>query len=235
MRKPWFVVLVLLAGCSTMPQEPTTQQVSPQPFTEPRSAAPIAKASYAPAPVSQETSYRVLLIKDRLVGENPTVALKPAICAVGSPDPEIFHVGMNQIYITERLVRQCQTDGQLAAVIAFELGRMIAEREAAISDEVRSPERLLPMHLPIGGGTSARDTDPMHAIEMAQYEKQYPKTPRKLTRPNPHLIARDALEKAGYQRTDFDAALPILANAERYHVLESQMKGTVKQGDWKAP
>ena len=235
MRNRWSVGLLLLTGCVpqfTMPADPPTQQVTSAPFAEPGRAAP-TKVNYTPA--SQETSYRVVMLKDKLIGENPQTGLKPYIIAIGSADPEIFHVGLNYIYITEGLVRQCQSEGQLAAVLANEMGRMISEREAAVSDEVRQPERALPIQLPIGTNGNARDRDPTNVIELAMHEKYYPKHPRKLARPNPQLVARDILERAGYQRTELDAVQPILQNADRCQVLGNQFKGTLKQSEWKAP
>jgi hypothetical protein len=233
MRNPWSLGLLLLAGClPTLPEESPTQQVPSAPFTESRRPIP-TKVNYAPA--SPETSFRVVMIKDKLLGESPKVGIKPNVAAIGSADPEIFHTGLNQIFITEGLVRQCQSEGQLAAILAYELGRMISEREAAVSDEIRQPERQLPIQLPIGSNGNSRDADPTNYIQLAQHEKLYPKHPGKLAPPNPFLIARDVLERAGYQRTDLDAALPILQNAERFQVLEHQFKGTLKQGDWKAP
>ena len=233
MRNRWSLGLLLLTGClSTMPEDPPTEQVPSAPFTQQRRPMP-TKVNYAPA--SPETSFRVVMIKDKLLGDNPKVGIRPNVAAIGSADPEIFHIGLNQIFLTEGLVRQCQSEGQLAAILAYELGRMISEREAAISDEIRQPERPLPIHLPIGSNGNSRDADPTNYIQLAQHEKLYPKHPRKLAPPNPFLIARDVLERAGYQRTDLDAAMPILQNAERFQVLENQFKGTIKQGDWKAP
>lgn len=232
MRNRWCLGLILLAGCvpmQTLPEEAATAQVSSTPFAEPRRAAP-TRVNYAPA--SQDTSIRVLLIKDKLVGDNSGGL--PIVTAIGTTDPEIFHVGANQIYITEGLVRQC-TDGQLAAVLANELGRMISEREAGVSDEIRQPERLLPIELPIGSNGNPRDRDPIHYIELAQHEKNYPKQTKKLPRPNPQLVARELLERAGYQRTELDAALPILQNAARFRMWEDRFKGTAQQNDWKPP
>jgi hypothetical protein len=237
MRNRWTLALFLFAGCAPPPLiapdgPPLAQQVAASPFTEPRGPMP-TMVNYAPA--SPETAFRVVMIKDKLLGENPKVGIKPNVAAIGSADPEIFHSGLNLIFITEGLVRQCQSEGQLAAILAYELGRMISEREATVSDEIRQPERQLPIQLPIGSNGNSRDADPTNYIQLAQHEKLYPKQPRKLARPNPFLIARDVLERAGYQRTDLDAAMPILQNAERFQVLENQFKGTIKQGDWKAP
>jgi predicted Zn-dependent protease len=227
--------LLLSAGCVTPPTSPTeksTQQVPAVPFTEPR--GPIAqKVTYTAA--SQDTSYRVELIRGKLIGENPQSGLRPYVTAIGSADPEIFHVSLNQIYITQGLVQQCQTEGQLAAVLANELGRMVSEREAGVSDQVRNPERPPPIMVPIGVHGNGRDADPTFYAEMAKQEKVYPKQTKKLPPPNPQQVARNILERAGYERTELDGALPILQNAERFQVLQNQFKGTPKQGDWKMP
>jgi len=228
----WCAGLILLTGCEMLqlqPSEPATQQVTTSPFVEPRRAmAPRVQVQ----PATQETAYRVELIRGKLVGENPQSGLRPNVIAVNAVDPEIFHTDLNNIYITEGLVRQCETEGQLAGVLAYELGRMVSEREASVGDQVRQPDRLTPIHLPIGGSGNARNADPLYQVELGRFEQQYPKQ-KKLARPNVQLVARTILEHAGYQKTELDAALPILSNAERFAVLESQFKGTAKQSEWK--
>jgi len=224
--------IMFLTGClplQTQPEE-TTQQVPASPFGDARKPAP-TRVQYAPA--SQDASLRVLLVKDQLIAKNERIGLKPYAIAIGSPDPEIFHVG-NAIYITEGMVRQCATDSQLAAVVAFELGRMVSEREATVADEIRQPERPLPIRVPIAGSNQADEADPLYRVELARHEKEHPKHAPKLQRPNPQAVARVILENAGYQRTDLDAVFPILNNAERYTVLETQFKGPGKQSDWKS-
>ena len=82
MRKRWSVGLLMLAGClPTMPEEPVTQQVASTPFSEPRRLAPV-RVNYAPA--SQEASYRVLLIKDKLVGGQGSLSSDKPLKTVGS-------------------------------------------------------------------------------------------------------------------------------------------------------
>lgn len=232
-----WMALLTVAGCinpALLTQSegpPPTQQVPASPFAEPRPSAP-TRVSYAPA--SQETAFRVVLLKDKLVGQNPQTGLKPLAIAIGSADPEIFHV-QNTIYITEGLVRQCPTDNHLAAALAFEMGRMVAEREATVSDEIRQPDRPQPIRLSIGGNGYASEADLLHHVEMVRYEKANPKHAGKLPRPDPQNVARNILERAGYQRTDLDAVLPALSNAERFSTFERQFKGPTKQSDWKAP
>jgi hypothetical protein len=235
MRNRWCLCLILLAGCvstPTVPDENATSQVGSMPFHEPTKMANF-KASYAPA--APDIAFRVTQVKDKLIGDNPQAGLKPFTVAISSPDPEIFHKGLNYIYITDSLVRQCPTDALLAAVLANELGRMVSEREKTVADQIRSPEPLQPIRLPVGSIGNSRDADPSNYVEMAKFEQQYPKTPRKLTPPNPQVVARSILEKAGFQRTDLDAAWPILQNAQRNSVHADQFNGPAKQSEWKAP
>jgi hypothetical protein len=56
-----------------------------------------------------------------------------------------------------------------------------------------------------------------------------------LTPPNPQQVARGLLDNAGYQRTELEAAWPILQNAARFAVWENQFKGTMKQSGWTTP
>ncbi len=236
MRRMLTMLLLACVGCvplGTLPNDPPTMQVADMPFAETKKPMP-RRASYAPA--AREVSFRVELARAKLIDANPQLGLSPNVTAITSTDPEVFHTTLQQIFITDTLVRQCQNDGNLAAVLAQQLGRMVAEREATVADQVRQPERLLPIHLPIGNGTDSRESDPLKQIELARYEKQFPKsTARKLTPPNPHQVARLILERAGYQRTELDAALPLLQIAERFSVNEMQFKGSPKQNEWKMP
>jgi hypothetical protein len=201
--------------------------VASLPFSEAGRPAP-TRVNYAPA--TKETTDRVLLVHGKLIGTKSGGL--PYVTAIGAPEPEIFHVGQKQIFLTEGLVRQCQSDGQLAAVLALEMGRMISEREAAVSDEFRRSDQPLPIELRTGSNGSPRDSDPTYFLELARYEKQHPKQTKKLPPPNPQLIARDLLEKQGFHSTDFDAAMPILQNAERNQMWQSQFKGATRSGDW---
>src|SRR5882672_12104351 len=119
MRNRCCLGLILLSSCAqlpTLPEDAATPQVTSMPFSEPGRAAP-TRVNYAPA--SQETANRVLMVKYNLVGTK--AGGLPFVTAIGAADPEVFHVGQNQIYITEGLVRQCQTEGQLAAGLAIEM------------------------------------------------------------------------------------------------------------------
>lgn len=234
MRKGWRLGILLLAGCVTPPagmNDKATDQVGLTPFTDPAKPPP-TKVNYAPA--DPAIAFRAMAMTRKLLDDNPQVGLKPLTETISSPDPEIFHKGLSRLYITDSLVNKCDTDALLAAVLASELGKMVADREKAVADQVRSPEPLPPPSLPIGSMGNSRDADPSHFIEMAMYEQRHPKTPPKLPPVNPQMVARRILEKAGFRDTDLDAALPILQGAQDNAVLSNQFNGPAKQGDWKA-
>jgi hypothetical protein len=252
MRNRWTLGLLLMVGCNTTPTDKATMQVPAEPYAQAR--APITKVNYTAAtqdtqerveimrgklcadkPAPPPRSYFVELVQGKEIVENPGTGLRLYVTAIGSADPEIFHVGCNRIFITEGLVRQCQTDGQLAAVLANEMGKIVAERDGATNDQARNPERPPPIYVPIGGPGGGRDLDGTFYNEMARQEKLYPKQTKKLPPPNPQMVGRGILERAGFQRTELDAVQPILQNAERFRTWENQFKGTAKPGDWKAP
>src|SRR5215475_8281952 len=143
-RLPW--MLIVLAGCVS-PQvaqnDDATLQVGSTPFHEPGKMAAM-RAQYTPG--SYESEFRVLQLKDKLLNDNPTVTLRIYTKVIGAADPEVFHVGMTQVYVTEGLVKQCN-DAQLAAVLANEMGKMISERERSIADSIRAPDPLPPIQV----------------------------------------------------------------------------------------
>ena len=99
MRRSWSAGLLLLAGClPTLPDEPATRQVSASPFDDSRHVLP-AKANYPPA--TSDASFRVLLVKDKLLNDNPQLGIKPYVIAVGSANAEIFHA-VRQLISTSR-------------------------------------------------------------------------------------------------------------------------------------
>lgn len=229
--------LAVSAGC--LPFELTKDnaefaQVPANPFPSPPQATVRAKANYAPA--SQEVAWRVDSVGRKLLTQDATSGLpgfQPMFATIGSPQPEIFHVDMNLVYVTEGLVKQCKTEGQLAAVLASELGRMVVEREATARREVRDPERQPPASLPIGGQGHAGAADPIHLMELAEYEKSNPKAPRPLPRPDLRKVAGKLLEQAGFPPADLDAVQPLLQGAEQQDVLERQFKGMPMPGNWR--
>lgn len=226
-------VACLLAGCQPVQlfQAPKTATVSSNPFglQETRRAA---KVSYQPA--DETLCIKVDGIGRKLLAANPQLGLKTTLFATigNAPQPEIFHTGAGMIYMTEGLVRRCANEGELAALLALELGKIVADREAAASPQMRDPERPPPIQVPIGNAGQVTNPDLVHQVELAKFEQQRPKRQRSLPRPDPQQLARGYLEKAGYEIADLDSAQPLLQAAQQNMTLERQFNGTLIPSAW---
>jgi hypothetical protein len=220
-RRALPVCVLLAAGC--VPNESTTQLVPANPFHSGPVLQPPRQVSYSPA--AEETARRVGLIGQKLLAANPQLGVRPLFRTIGSPEPALFHVGTTQVCITEGLVKQCTTEGQLAAVLCAELGKMVAEREALAGPQARSPERQPPIDLRIGNdsGGSYGAPDLTHLAELGKYEQERgrPRTPAAL--PAPQALARTYLMKAGYHAADLDVIAPLLQAASVNTQLERQL------------
>ncbi len=229
----WSACLVVLV-CGCLPLDLTDQRstalVSNNPFGVQASPTTQAKANFAPA--SQEVSLRVDQVGREILAANPQIGLRPLFATIGAPQPELFHVDAKLVYVTEGLVKQCKTNAELAALLSFELGRMVAEREARTSPEVRNPERLPPIQLPTGNASQGLPTDQIALAELGKFEKANPRRPSALPRPDPYKLAGGYLEKTGYQRTDLDTVNPLLQAAEQNVAFERLLKGALPQAKW---
>jgi hypothetical protein len=215
-----------VVGClpiETVAQKESTPLVPANPLDAPPPVPQTAKANY-PRGKNEELALRVDYVGRKLVAANKDMGLRPLFATIGSPNPEIFHQGTHMVHITEGMVKQCKNEAELAAVLAHELGRMVADREAFASPQVRSPDKLPPIDVPIGNGTHFSGPDQTNLFELAKHEKENPRTPRRLPRPNPRALAQIYLQKAGYRETDLLAVDPLLQAAERNYSVEKQFK-----------
>lgn len=207
-------------------------------FDEPRQESFFQRAEPAKnlpnlSPGSTETAARVDTVGRGILAANPQIGAKPLFRTIGAPRPEVFHRGTDDVYVTEGLVRLCETDGQLAAVLCAELAKMVAEREAAAPASVRRPERLPPIDIPVGSDGLAGAPDHTRLRELADYEKQKRQQARqeKLPPPDPQTLAKDYLRtyllRAGYSPEDIDRAAPVLHAAAANYAFEQQMNAAL--------
>src|SRR5262249_22936697 len=155
--------LLLTGGCLPMQlldpdAETGTALVPASPFGNPPAATTATtKAAFAPA--SRDLALRVDRVGREVLAANPQIGCRPLFATIGAPQAELFHQGTTMVHVTEGLVKQCQSDGQLAALLCVELGKMVSEREALASPQMRNPERRPPSDVPIGnaGQFSAPD------------------------------------------------------------------------------
>jgi len=230
-------VLLAVAGCTGLDLQKahtefigsnsTTTLVRDNPFGNPTPAAKPSRVALSPA--SQETGKRVGEVGQKVLAANPNLGLHPAFLTIGGPQPELFHK-TKEVYITEGLVKQCATEGQLAAVLCHELGKMVAEREALAGP--KPPEREPPLDVRVGsdsGGVTGA-ADQTHLVELAKYEKQRSRGPT--LSPDPQALARTYLVKAGYAVNDLDAVAPLLRAAAANNAFEKQLTAPAVERPW---
>jgi hypothetical protein len=219
------VLALLLAGGCVPPRlfdwstDTDTRTVPASPFGAPGPAAPVhSTASYTQA--STDIATRVDFIGRKVLAANPEAGLRPLFATHGSPQPEIFHQGTKVVNITDSLVKQCQTDAQLAAVLALELAKMVSEREALAPAGSRRLEVRPPIDVPIGNAAQADAFEQARMAELARYDRQRQLASQPLPPPDPQVLARVYLEKAGYSRADLESVRPLLKQAEGNYILE---------------
>jgi hypothetical protein len=224
-RARWALVwpfLGLATGCLT--SEAPTTLVAANPFGAPPPSPPATRASFAPAPL--EPAARVDSLGRKLLAANPQLGVRPLFRTIGAPQPEIFHVGTSEIDLTVGLVNQCATEGQLAAVLCHQLGKMIAERETLAGPQARDPERPPPMEVRVGNDNAGSfgPADQTHLAELAKFDRERRRSANQPSPPpNPQTLARTYLTKAGYTAGELDAAAPALQAAAENHTFAKQL------------
>jgi hypothetical protein len=220
-----------LGGCLSDEQKLTT--VSSNPFSKPgRTQA--ASFKQAP-PATQEIALRVDRVGKKIVDANPRLKQKVAFLTLGVPHEEIFHQcqkDASTIYITEGLAKQCKTDGELAAVLSEELGKMVAEQMVQ-SRPLRSrtaPPMLVNPHVGNDNNGTFGTTDGTDQMIAARFENDWKQSRKGLPDPPPppETLASAYLQSAGFDPKDLETVKPLLRKAENHSSLEQSMTG--KQG-----
>jgi hypothetical protein len=179
------------------------------------------------APATEAVTQRVNAVGQRLLAANAELPVRPMFLGIGSPDPQIFHTETTAIYVSDSLANGCTTEAQLAAVLASELGKMMATREALLALKAHRAERQGPIDVPIGvgnGGTFGA-ADGTSLAERGMFEKATGHGPAGGPPPaplDPDLLARTYLKKAGFATTDLDAVAPLLREATKHDDIERQ-------------
>ncbi len=219
-----FPCYFLLSASGCFPESSQTTLVPPGPFNNTTAWQHPARSSYPPAPT--QAAARVDLLGRKVLACNPQVGIKPLFHTIGSPQPEIFHHSAGDFFITEGLVQQCKTDGELAAVLCHELGKMVSEREVLASPKARNPQSQPPMEVRVGNDNAGLigPPDQTRLAELAEFERDHPKASAlPLAAPNPEVLARTYLKQAGYGETELQAVAPILQAASANMTFEKQL------------
>jgi hypothetical protein len=232
-RIVWFGLPLLLAGAGCVPPDTSTLLVASNPFATDPVPPPNQVASASPA--TNEAATRVGLVGQKLVAANPQLGVRPLFRTLAVAQAEVFHRNTTEVLITEGLVKQC-SEGQLAGVLAVELGKMVSEREAQATVKEQVPDRDPPPPLFIGAdNTSTRGpADMTHLAELAPYERQRRQAAGTLpaTPPDPQVLGHGILLKAGYSAADLQAAEPVLKLAAQNVALERQFNLSSAAHSW---
>jgi hypothetical protein len=223
--------LIGLIGCSQTPKQ-STRMISDAGMNAEKI---IRLPNTAPdAGPTKEAAIRVGKIGQKILASNPTIGIKPSFHTIGSAHAEVFHKGVDQVMITDGLVRECNDD-QLAAVLAVELVKMLGEQENS-APTGKIIDRTPGMDVPIGNDRSLV-FGPADGIRIAErYELDRMRIKNNSTAigsVDPKIIARGYLSKAGYSSKSVDSIAGLLKKADENFKLEKTMTGAVKGLDVK--
>lgn len=180
-------------------------------------------------PASTEAAARVDCIGRKIIASNPQLGLGqrgmgPMFRTIGSPQPEVFHRGTSDIFITEGLVRQCTTDGQLAAVLCHQLAKAVVERELNAPKSTRQPNRTPPLDPRLATDSALGvSADQTRLAELARYDTLRQARNQAVVAPDAAELTRVCLLRTGFHDADLQAAGPLLQAANSQSGLERQM------------
>lgn len=221
-----FLLGLAIVGCLSDEQKLT--MVPSSPFGN---SGRSRTASFKQAPAAtQEIALRVDRVGKKLVAANPRIGVKVAFFSCGLPHEEIYHQchkDVGAIYITEGLVKQCKTDGELAAVLSQELGKMMSEQMAQVkSVNRRTPPPLMNPRIGNDNNGTFGSPDGSDQMILYHYEKEREQTsPLPAAPPPASTLARMYLKDAGFDPKTLDTVAPLLRKAEKQSSMELSMTG----------
>jgi hypothetical protein len=222
------LALLTLGGCQ--PLEPLRHesdfaQVPTSPFP-PSVTQTVKRVRFDFTPASQAANMRVDEAGRKLLAANPQAVLKARFTVIGAAEAEIFHIDQ-VVYITEGLVQRCPGESELTAVLASELGKIVAQREAGVAGAARAVVPPPPEPMPVGSMGASFAADPGYYFAMAKYEQEHPRKARNkaVPPPDPHAVARVLLANASLLESNLDAVAAILHDAEQHQTLRCQFEG----------
>lgn len=191
---------------------------------------PIDVSAAKEAPVGMAA--RVDQVGRQLVGSNPFLGVDPVFHTLGRGELEVCHPDIHGLFVTSGLIERCNTDDEVAAVLASELAKMVAERRA--SDRMGKPEPM--RQIAVGGNlNSGGDTSDLNQLgTQAIFDQTL--TPPGRSKPNPaadnRKAAEDILKAAGYDTKALAAVEPLLAEAGRNNIVARSLGGGSNRPRW---
>jgi hypothetical protein len=212
----------LATGCLDPEIERSVRRVfSPAEIPQTREA-PLAEAA------------RVDQVGRQILAANPFCASDVGFQAVGADVPAIFHRDPFNVFVTDKLVNQCKSDAELAAVLCSELGAMVAERRNATRMGIPEPIYDVPT---VNNSMEAGGIPPdqLRLAELGMLEKRIPKKSAERLKDevtDPRKIAVDLYKSAGYDEKDYDRAEPIMRAVSKDSPIVRQLNGPPLLPSW---
>jgi hypothetical protein len=197
------VVLTLVGGCQQSSCWRSTTSAAEPPYVKPERPAPASGIQQASGGYVAPQNVRVQHVAAQLVQANAVLGLRPKFEVVPGDQKMLRREG-HRIVVSEALVDACETDGQLAALLALELGQMVADRQAARSE----PENVAPppeVHIggPDGGGFGPQ----LRQAELAKLGLDRRRPPAGV--PDVQTLACQILSRSGFDPKEVQRALPL--------------------------
>jgi predicted Zn-dependent protease len=177
-------------------------------------------------PASVETARRVDDLAKRIVEQNTFTGLEPIIRVIGVPEAVLFHRGPTELFISEGLVKKCKTEPELAAVLCTELGKMKAQKQAAVRVG-RAPDPIPEIALP--GGSS--DASRVREAELALLKRREDQK-RAAEESGEAQLAKDLLKGAGFDPAEFDRVQGMVKQSARGDAIQKPIAGTAPAPVW---
>jgi hypothetical protein len=218
------VMILLVSGC--LGPDSQTSMVAPSQFPSGEAPATRARASFAQP--STAVAARVDTIGRNILAANAQSGIRPLFRTIGVTQLEVFHSGTSEVDITEGLVKQCASDGQVAAILCQELGKMVAEREASADTKIKVPQAEPPMDVRVGhdGDSAYGAADQTRLAELAKFEQSRRRQAAlAVSPPDPVYLGRLYLARAGFNDADYTAVVPLLQTVSTGGKLEQQLTG----------
>jgi hypothetical protein len=213
--------LLLAAGC--LHEDKLT-------VVQPGTGRPVEQVQLGHAPATEEAATRVATLGRKVVQANPQLGVRPAFLCLGVPQPVLFHRLERDgctVYVSEGLVRQCPSEGQLAAVLCTELGRVTSERATlARPTPQQAPEPPPMMPITHDEAGTFGPADGTRLAELARYDRLRQQASQPVAKPPaPEILARGYLQRAGFAESDLTAVASLLRAAEQDRTYEKQLGG----------
>ena len=211
-----FTVAVIALGCDSLPgRNASNKLINGEP----------------PEPANTEVALRVDRLGRDLLAATPLGLPEIDFHTIGSAELEICHRDSQVLFITEGLVKECKTDGELAAVLATEIGRMTAEYRRDARRQIFEPIPNNAGGPKLDGNT---DFDPSRDIYNARMdrERNKPLDRKKWPTLDAEVITREILHNAGHEVRLLEEVAPLLKRAARNTGLSKQLGGAGAAPKW---